>query len=332
MKKQTISNLKLGLFVLAGTFFLVATLYGLSQQRNLFNPVIRVGAVFTNVAGLVKGNNVRFGGINVGTVERITISSDTAVFVEMAIRKEVSAFIKKTALASMGTDGLMGNAIINLSAVTEPVAAIEEGDVLRSMKAMEMGDILQSLGRSGDNLSAITDELRLFTGRLNQSPTFRRLLTDEALATDLHQTTASLRVAGSQIQSAATDIRQVTGRVRAGRGNIGYLLQDSSLATDLTRAMGSFRRVGSGADTLVQTLTTFTSRLNTGQGALHTMLADSLFNGRLQSTMGNVEQGTARFDENMKALQSNVLFRRYFRKKKTAATNSNPTVLSERAW
>jgi phospholipid/cholesterol/gamma-HCH transport system substrate-binding protein len=316
MKKQTISNLKLGLFVLAGTFFLVATLFLLSQQRNLFNSVIRVGAEFSNVSGLVKGNNVRFGGINVGTVERITISSDTTVFVEMAIRKEVSSFIKKTALASVGTDGLMGNAIINLSAVIEPVAPVEEGDVLRSVKAMEISDMMQILGHSGDNLSAITDDLRLFTGRLNQSPTLRRLLTDEALATDLHQTTASLRVAGSQIQSAATDIRQVTGRVRAGRGNIGYLLKDSSLAIDMNRAMGSFRRVGNRADTLVQTLSTFTDRLNTQQGALTTILSDTLFNGRLQSTMGNVEQGTARFDENMKALQSNFLFRRYFRKKK----------------
>ncbi len=315
MKKQPISNLKLGLFVLAGTFFLVATLFLLSQQRNLFNSVIRVGAEFTNVAGLVKGNNVRFGGINVGTVERITISSDTAVFVEMAIRKEVSSFIKKTALASVGTDGLMGNAIINLSAVVEPVAPVEEGDVLRSVKAMEISDMMQTLGHSGENLSAITDDLRLFTGRLNQSPTLRRLLTDEALATDLHQTTASLRVAGSQIQSAATDIRQVTGRVRAGRGNIGYLLKDSSLAVDMNRAMGSFRRVGNRADTLVQTLATFTDRLNTQQGALTTVLSDTLFNGRLQSTMGNVEEGTARFNENMKALQSNFLFRRYFRKK-----------------
>ena len=315
MQKQTISNLKLGIFVLAGTFFLVATLYLLSQQQNLFNPVIRVGVGFANVAGLVKGNNVRFGGINVGTVERVTISSDTSVFVEMAIRKELSPFIKKTALASLGSDGLMGNSIINLSTVVEPVPSVEDGDILRSIKSMEVGDMMQTLGHSGDNLSAITDDLRLFTRRLNQSPTFRRLLSDEALVTDLYHTTASLRVAGSQIQSAATDIRQVTGHVRAGRGNLGYLLKDSTLATDLNRAMGAFRRVGNRADTLVQTLTTFTDRLNAQEGALHTLLSDTLFNGRLQSTMGNVEQGTARFDENMKALQSNFLFRRYFRKK-----------------
>ena len=128
MKKQTFSNLKLGIFVLAGTFFLVAILYFLSQQRNLFNPIIRVGADFANVAGLVKGNNVRFAGINIGTVERVTISSDTSVFVEMAIRKEVSPFIKKTARASVGTDGMMGNAVVNISAVTDPVASIVEGD------------------------------------------------------------------------------------------------------------------------------------------------------------------------------------------------------------
>ncbi len=317
MKKQTFSNLKLGTFVVTGTFFLVATLYFLGQQRNLFNPVIRIGANFSNVAGLVKGNNVRFGGINVGTVERTTISSDTSVFVEMAIRQEMGPFIKKTALASLGTDGLMGNTVIDLSAVVDPVPSVVDGDILRSVKPLAINDLMKTLDHSSNNLSAITDELRIFTGRLNQSPLLRNLLTDETMATDLHQTTASLRMAGTNMQSAATDIRQVTGSVRAGRGNLGYLLKDSTLATDLRVAMRSFRRVGSGADTLVQTLTTVTNHLTTQEGALRTVLADSLFNGRLQSTMGNVEQGTARFDENMKALQSNFLFRRYFRKKKS---------------
>ena len=290
MKKQTFSNLKLGVFVLAGTFFLVATLYFLSQQRNLFNPVIRIGANFTNVAGLMKGNNVRFGGINVGTVERTTVSSDTSVFVEMAIRQEMSPFIKKTALASLGSDGLMGNAVIDLSAVADPVPSVVDGDILRSVKPLAINDLMKTLDHSSNNLSAITDELRTFTGRLNQSPLLRSLLTNETMASDLLQTTASLRIAGTKMQSAATDIRQVTGSVRAGRGNLGYLLKDSTLATDLRVAMGSLRRVGSKADTL--------------------------FNGRLQNTMGNVEQGTARLNENMKALQSNFLFRRYFRKKK----------------
>jgi len=238
----------------------------------------------------VKGNNVRFGGINVGTVERTTVSSDTSVFVEMAIRQEMSPFIKKTALASLGSDGLMGNAVIDLSAVADPVPSVVDGDILRSVKPLAINDLMNTLDHSSNNLSAITDELRTFTGRLNQSPLLRSLLTNETMASDLLQTTASLRIAGTKMQSAATDIRQVTGSVRAGRGNLGYLLKDSTLATDLRVAMGSLRRVGSKADTL--------------------------FNGRLQNTMGNVEQGTARLNENMKALQSNFLFRRYFRKKK----------------
>ena len=42
--------------------------------------------------------------------------------------------------------------------------------------------------------------------------------------------------------------------------------------------------------------------------------------------MANVEKGTARFDESMKALQSNFLFRGYFRKKKS--TIAEPATLS----
>ena len=124
-------------------------------------------------------------------------------------------------------------------------------------------------------------------------------------------------MAGQQIHLAAGDIQQLTGRVRAGRGNLGYLLHDTTLATDLHVAMGSFKRVGSRADTLVQSLSTFTSSLSNQTGTLNTVLHDTAFSGNLSRTMGNVEQGTARFSEDMKALQSNFLFRGYFRRKGT---------------
>lgn len=315
MRKQTVSNLKLGLFVLTGTFFLIGTLYVLSQQRNLFNPVLHIGVHFTNVAGLVKGNNVRFAGINVGTVEGITISNDTSVLVELAIQKEVGPFIKKTAFASLNTDGLMGNAVIDLSAVTDPVASIEDGDRLRSVKPISIADLMQTVNHSGANLSAISDELRAFTWGLNHSPMLKYVLTDTSPATNLNQTLFSLQQAGKQIQLAAADIHQITGQVRTGRSSLGSILQDSTLATNLHSAMGSFQQAGSRADTFVHILTTFANQLTQQEGALRTILADTLFNGRLTRTMGNIEQSTVHFDENMKALQHNFLFRGYFRKR-----------------
>ena len=61
------------------------------------------------------GNNVRFAGIDVGTVQRIEIISDTLVKVTMVLDNKVLKFIHKNAVASVGTDGLMGNKLININ-------------------------------------------------------------------------------------------------------------------------------------------------------------------------------------------------------------------------
>src|SRR6185369_14993513 len=125
MTMKTIENAKLGLFVMAGLLFLIFSLYMIGRNRNLFGSSLTISANFRNVNGLMLGNNVRFSGIDVGTVQKIEIVTDTLVKVTMVIDEGVRKFIKRNALASVGTDGLMGNKIININSQpgnAEPVA------------------------------------------------------------------------------------------------------------------------------------------------------------------------------------------------------------------
>jgi phospholipid/cholesterol/gamma-HCH transport system substrate-binding protein len=52
---------------------------------------------FKSVSGLEVGNNVRFSGINIGTVDEIELITDTSVLVALVIRKEFQQFIKTDA-------------------------------------------------------------------------------------------------------------------------------------------------------------------------------------------------------------------------------------------
>ena len=68
MKTQTANRTKLGAFVLVATVLLVLGLYYIGSKKNIFHSTITVSSQFDNVGGLMPGNNVRFNGINVGTV------------------------------------------------------------------------------------------------------------------------------------------------------------------------------------------------------------------------------------------------------------------------
>src|ERR1700741_1104116 len=115
MNKDLTRNIRLGFFVMAGLLLLISSLYMIGSKRNLFNSTIKVNVTFHNVNGLIEGNNVRFNGIDVGTVSKIQIESDTVLHVELVIDKNVSKFISSTSIASIGTDGLMGNKLVNIT-------------------------------------------------------------------------------------------------------------------------------------------------------------------------------------------------------------------------
>lgn len=73
MEKRTFHNVKLGAFVLSGLLFLVLLLYMIGKNEYLFGSTFELKATFSNVQGLAAGNNVRFAGIESGTVSKIDI-------------------------------------------------------------------------------------------------------------------------------------------------------------------------------------------------------------------------------------------------------------------
>src|SRR5271155_609359 len=98
MAKQTVNNLKLGAFVLAGLAGLFFSMYMIGAHQNIFGSTISIRARFKNIDGLISGNNVRFSGIQAGTVKKIIIIDDTSMEISMLIYKKVVPYIKKNDL------------------------------------------------------------------------------------------------------------------------------------------------------------------------------------------------------------------------------------------
>ena len=79
-------KVRLGLFIAVGSALFVIAIFIIGKQQNLFDPVFKLTAIFHNVSGLQIGSNIRFFGINVGTVDNISIIDDSTVRVDMLIR------------------------------------------------------------------------------------------------------------------------------------------------------------------------------------------------------------------------------------------------------
>ena len=195
---STSNQVRLGLFVVAGVGCLLVILYLLGRQQNLFQRSLPVQADFRNVAGLLTGNNVRLGGITVGTVKDITILNDTTVRVAMSLNKDVQRFVRRNAVASIGTDGLVGNTIVNLTPGPGPAPAVQAGDVLPTHEQASLDAMLATLNISNKNLVGITTGLRSVTDKLNDSKALWQLLGNEQLPADVSRTLGNAAAAGAR--------------------------------------------------------------------------------------------------------------------------------------
>ena len=198
MKNESGNRWKLGLFVSMGLVLFAAAIYLIGKQKNMFGNVFRVQAVFKNVNGLKEGNNIRFSGINVGTIDNIAIVTDTSVIVDMILKDKVKKFIKKDAIASISSDGLMGDKVLVISPGSFDEKHIEENDLLRTHNPVGTEEILASVKVTAENAEIITDQLASIFYKINNGKgALSKLISDPEMARNLDNTMENLE-AGSK--------------------------------------------------------------------------------------------------------------------------------------
>jgi phospholipid/cholesterol/gamma-HCH transport system substrate-binding protein len=173
---------RLGLFVSGGIALFVIAIFIIGKQRNLFDPVFKLTTTFYNVSGLQVGNNVRLGGVNVGTVDNITILNDSTVKVLMMIKKSIQPYIKSDCGVAIGSEGLIGDRLILITQGTAGSSIVKEGQELESTEPVETDAIMASIEITAGNAEIITDQLAEIMIKINSGKgTFGRLLQDQLL-------------------------------------------------------------------------------------------------------------------------------------------------------
>ena len=235
MDKNSGSNWKLGMFVIIGLILFVITIYFVGKQQNLFGSTFLLKSQFKNVSGLKVGNNVRFSGINIGTVDEIELVNDSSVIVVLLIEKDVQKYIKTDAIASIGSDGLMGDKVMTISPGTTSNKIIKENAFLKSKSAIEMEDLMKSVKTSVDNAGLITAELAEFTASMNNGDgTLSRLLKDKALANSLTKTVVNL-------EKSTNEFSKFTTTMNNGKGALYKFVSDEKFAAKLDSTMSNLQ-------------------------------------------------------------------------------------------
>lgn len=193
MEKKSGYTWKLGMFVTIGLLLFIMAVYFIGKQKNLFGSTFHITSQFKTVSGLEVGNNVRFSGINVGTVEQIQLINDSTVNVVLVMKEEVREFIKTDATASIGSDGLMGDKVLTITPGSKSKTIIADNGQIASVDGIEMQDLMKSVKKSVDNVGVISDELAIFSHSMNNgNGALARLVKDDKMANSVSNTLSNL--------------------------------------------------------------------------------------------------------------------------------------------
>lgn len=187
-------KIRLGFFIAAAFTILVAGIFYIGKQKHLFKQIFTVNATFKNISGLQVGNNARFSGINVGTVDNILILNDTTVQIILLVDKDVQRFIKSDCYVSIGSEGLIGDKLVNITQGSSSSPQIKEGGFLRSIEPVETDAILSSLKVTGENAEILSAELADILYKINNgNGTLSRLIEDSTIAKNIDETIINLK-------------------------------------------------------------------------------------------------------------------------------------------
>lgn len=330
MSKQSINNLKLGAFILTGLFALILSFYFIGKNQHIFGTKFKLRARFTNLNGLLEGNNVLYAGIQAGTVSSMSLINDTTIEVTLLIDKAIRPHIHQRAVASIGTEGLMGNKIVNITPATGNFPLVNDGDLLSARQVVNTDEMLQTLSRTNQNIAGISEALKISVLHINQSK-LMALLDDPSIGNSLKSALKNIDRTAYQASHFAGNLNKVVLDVRVGKGLAGALLSDTGMTTNLRTAMINIRQATAKTQKMAVDLDGLVSQINNdlagGKGTLHLLLRDSTTAGHIRQSLKNIEQGTDGFNQNMEALKHNFLFRGYFKdqaKKKTASSAVKP--------
>lgn len=328
-KNVTLSQLRVGIFVLIAIAVLVFLVLNASGDINPFSRKLHLKARFADANGLREGSEVRLAGVRVGKVERIVLlepSTDTTaprVEAQMVIDatidgKPASDRIRTDSQAQQGSPSLLGNEmLINITPGSSMGQPIQDGAVLPSSSSNTVNDFATSGTELAQRLSKLSDEINLIVKDVREGKgTVGRLFSDEALYNNLNATIRETEDVMRQVRSGdgsagrfindpalynnaneiAVQLRAIAEDIRAGKGSAGKFINDDELYNRINRTVDRL-------DKSVDQINLMVAEVNAGRGTLGKLIRDEQIYNDARAAIARFNTTAERIDNLVAAAQ-----------------------------
>jgi phospholipid/cholesterol/gamma-HCH transport system substrate-binding protein len=313
-KQLTWTELRVGVFVLVGLTVLAAGIfYVTGTTGGPLAPKYRLITYLPEVSGLTSGAPVRVDGVEVGNVEMIRLLPRTGgkapeknknIEVVMRVGQDYKSDILTDSVASLVTEGLLGNRYVNITRGFTGTPIPDNG-VIPGTEEKAMKEVVERSADLLGNLQALSDDVQdLIQGVKAGKGSLGKLLTDEqayrhlsdilakgdTMITNIQdgQGTLGKLVTSDEmytkVDKGLDHINVILADVRAQKGTIGKLMYDPALYDQIKEA-------ATNGNAMIKDV-------REGKGTLGKLATDDSLFTNLRSASANVATAASKLNDN----------------------------------
>lgn len=229
MPRKGLTEFRVGVFVVAGLVLAMMIIFMIGGEHRLFERHYTLYANFDDISGLRVGAPVQLAGMQVGYVDKIVLPKDMEarhMTVVLKVQRQYQERIRQDSLATIETQGLLGDKFIYISMGSEAQAVIADKGIIASKETTSIFSLADKAGSIMDDIRGASDSIAELLGTVKE------------------------KKGDGDLKATIKSIRNTVEQIEKGKGFAHALIYDSKgeqTMSDIADTVRAIRDIASGA-------------------------------------------------------------------------------------
>jgi phospholipid/cholesterol/gamma-HCH transport system substrate-binding protein len=309
----------LGGFIVAGFLLFTIGIFLIGDRHQAFTRHELLYVEMADVNGLVPGTKVRVEGFDAGQIKNVLLPNHPSgkFRLQLEIIEKLHALIREDSLATVETDGLVGDKFLLIRNGSDNSAEARNGSTLPSKEPVELSAIIAKVSGVVDQANTTIGDVRvrvdgvlddfkttvdntngLVTDARSPRGTIGTLLNDPDTATHVKQTVVNA-------EQASVNLKQASGRAQEMVADFQSRNLPAKVDESVINVRHASEQIDQASQRVNSALTQALGPDNNGVSAAE----------NVRETLSNVNAATGNLAEDTEAVKHEFFFRGFFKKR-----------------
>ncbi len=236
-----------GIFISILLGISMITIFMLNKENAIFSNRIYIKTEVKSAQNLKEGSAIQLRGVKIGSTSSIVFKTADTLIITFAVNSTYREWIKKDALISFKTQGVLGDKFLEISGGTETSLPIENGDTLAVIESNQIEHIITK----SEDLMIVAGTILTKFDKIISSVENNRL---EKILINLENLTLStnkvihilndknITQSLANFKQSSESMSKISKQIENGPGTLHALIYDQGLHEDLKSLVGGANR------------------------------------------------------------------------------------------